>query len=63
MSHEADIQQRARTMAATGKYRSWRSIETVLRGERVKGVKTALDDAFIRRELDLTCQGQSTYDL
>jgi hypothetical protein len=62
MNVETSIRQRAREMAETRRYRGWRSIETALRGIGVRGVKVALDDAFLRRELDLACQGRSIYD-
>ena len=53
----------ARKMASSGSFRGWRSIETHLRGRGEKNAKTAFDDPFLRRELDLTCRGSSIFDI
>ena len=57
----AEIRRLAREMAQTGRYRDFRQIEIHLRASGWPGARTALDDSFVRRELNLACQGKSIY--
>jgi len=52
----SSIVQLAKEMAASGQYRSWRSIEARLRGDGLSRVREALNDAHVRQELDARCQ-------
>ena len=59
----AEIRRLAREMAKTGRFRDFLQIEVRLRGSGWPEAKTALDDSFIRRELNLACIGKSIYSL
>lgn len=62
MTSDSNLITLAREMSETGEYRDWRSIETALRAKGHKRARSALDDTFLRRELDLKCKGLSIYD-
>jgi len=58
----SEIIRLAREMAASGKYRGFRSIETRLR-VKFPEARTVLDDDFLRKELVAACEGRSIYDV
>ena len=60
---QAEVRKLARELAETGRYRNFLQIEVQLRGSGWPEAKTALDDSFIRRELNLACKGKSIYSL
>ena len=62
MQQETEIRTLAREMAATRQYRGWHSIEIALRAKGYTKAKAALDDHFLRKELDALCNGRDPFD-
>ncbi len=60
---QAEVRRLASELAETGRYRDFLQIEVHLRGRGWPEAKTALDDTFVRRELNLACKGKSIYSL
>ena len=63
MKNEQTIRTLSRELAETRKFRNWLSIEAVLRAKGYTKARAVLDDQLLRRELNLTCQGRSIFDL
>ncbi len=54
--------QMAIALAESQQFKNWRLIETHLRGCGHVNAKAALDDLFLRKQIDLACQGRSIFD-